>query len=99
MKGEWSSHSAKLSSEHSAQLTAERERALQSHTEAQTRHEAEKRELEQSHAAKVRSTRLQENTFATDSICMYMQVNMCVCKVPVHDIVVFNTADCRAVQY
>ena len=53
LKGEWSSHSAKLSSEHSAELTAERERTLHSQTEAQTRHEREKRELEQSHAAKV----------------------------------------------
>lgn len=53
LKGEWSSQTAKLSSEHSAQLSSERERALQGQTEAQGRYEKEKRELEQSHAAKV----------------------------------------------
>ena len=53
LKTEWSEHSAKLSGEHSAQLTAERERALAGQTEAQARHEREKRELEQSHAVKV----------------------------------------------
>ena len=53
LKGEWSSHTASLSSEHMAQLTAERERALQTQTEAQARHEREKKELEHSQSAKV----------------------------------------------
>ena len=56
LKGEWSSQTAKLSSEHSAQLSAERERALQSQTEAQSRYEKEKREIEQSHNTKVSGT-------------------------------------------
>ena len=72
MKGEWSSHSAKLSSDHSAHLTAERERALQSQTEAQARHEAEKKELEQSHAAKV-SYNVHVQMYKCRSICtMYI---------------------------
>ena len=53
LKGEWSVHSAKLSGDHTAELTAERERALQTQSEAQGRHEREKRELEQSHTDKV----------------------------------------------
>ncbi|CAI8034302.1 Spindle assembly abnormal protein 6 homolog [Geodia barretti] len=53
LRGEWSSHSAQLSSQHAAQLTAEREKNLHSQAELQARHDRNKRELEQSHASKV----------------------------------------------
>lgn len=55
LRGEWSSHSAQLSSEHAAQLATERERNLQIQTESQSRHEKEKREMEESHINKVHS--------------------------------------------
>ena len=54
LKSDWSAHTTTLSSEHTATLTAEREKALQTQTDIRSKHEQEKRELEQAHAAKVR---------------------------------------------
>ena len=53
LRSEWSARTSSLSSEHSVSLAAEREKALQTQTEMAGKFAREKREMEETHAARV----------------------------------------------
>lgn len=70
LKSDWSAHTTTLSSEHTATLTAEREKALQTQTDIRSKHEQEKRELEQTQAAKVTREHEKEGIDRGAGMCM-----------------------------